>query len=102
MATDGLFLRLSEKESWKTLYRKFIGILPGEEKQTGYGCINGINIFNYFYPRQVFNLDSSTATTENIKQAYRNLSKIYHPDVPITGDNKVFDRINQMYKSLVS
>lgn len=101
MATDGMAdLNLSVKATWERLYRKFIGILPGEEKQQGYGCINGINIFDYFKPWQVFGLDSKVATPEDIKRAYRDLSKIYHPDVPGTGDAKVFDHINTMYKSI--
>lgn len=100
MATDGMnALNLSGKEGWEKLYRKFIGILPGEENQQGYGCINGINIFNYFSPWQVFGLDSSTATPESIKKAYHELSKIYHPDMP-GGDAQIFDRINLMYKSI--
>lgn len=103
MATDGMdSLNLSGKESWEILYRKFVGILPGEENQQGYGCINGINIFNYFKPWQAFGLDSQVATTEDIKKAYRDLSKIYHPDVPGTGDSKVFDRINTMYESIIA
>lgn len=101
MATDGMDdLNLSVKDTWERLYRKFIGILPGEENQQGYGCINGINIFNYFKPWQVFGLDPKVATPDDIKKVYRDLSKIYHPDVPGTGDAKVFDHINTMYKSI--
>lgn len=101
MATDGMDdLNLSVKESWEILYRKFVGILPGEDNQNGYGCINGINIFNYFQPWQVFDLDPQTATSEDIKKAYHSLSKTYHPDVPGTGDSQIFDRLNTMYKSI--
>lgn len=101
MATDGMGdLNLSLKPTWERLYRKFVGILPGEENQQGDGCINGINIFDYFKPWQVFGLNPKTATQEDIKKAYRNLSKVYHPDVLGTGDAKVFDRINTMYKSI--
>lgn len=101
MATDGMgTLNLSVKDGWEKLYRKFIGILPGEENQQGYGCINGINIFNYFKPWQVFGLNSQTATTQDIKDAYRKLSKIYHPDVPETGDAAIFDCLTIMYKSI--
>lgn len=100
LATRDMELNLGKKESWEQLYRDFIGILPNEANETGKDCINGINIFKYFKPWRVFDLDGTTATEEQIKSAYRNLSKIYHPDNPQTGDAKVFDRINQMYRSI--
>ncbi len=101
MATDGMdTLNLSVKDEWEKLYRKFIGILPSEENQQGYGCINGINVLNYFKPWQVFNLDPQTATTQDIKNAYHRLSKIYHPDVHKTGDATIFDCLTVMYKSI--
>ena len=101
MATDGMgSMNFSLKATWEQLYRKFVGILPGEENQQGYGCINGVNIFNYFKPWQAFGLDPKVATPEEIKKAYHKLSKQYHPDVPGTGDPKVFDRINTMYQSI--
>ncbi|MEN9252543.1 MAG: DnaJ domain-containing protein [Thermostichales cyanobacterium BF4_bins_65] len=101
MATDGMEpINLSTKDGWEKLYRKFIGILPGEENQQGYGCINGINIFNYFRPWEVFGLDPKVATPQDIKDAYRRLSKIYHPDVQGTGDAAIFDRLTIMYKSI--
>jgi hypothetical protein len=101
MATDGMDIpNLSVKEGWEILYRKFVGIIPGEENQEGYGCINGINIFNYFKPWQVFALDSKTATNQDIKNAYYRLSKIYHPDIPETGDARIFDQLIIMYKSI--
>ncbi len=93
-------LNLSKKETWEKLYRKFIGILPGEENETSYGCINGINIFKYNRPWQIFDLDPNKATTEDIKSAYRKLSKIYHPDIPETGDKQIFERLTSFYKSL--
>jgi hypothetical protein len=101
MATDGMdTLNLSVKDGWEKLYRKFIGILPGEENQQGFGCINGINVFNYFKPWQVFGLDPQIATNQDIKNAYHRLSKIYHPDVPKTGDAAIFDCLTVMYKSI--
>lgn len=101
MATDGEdTLNLKVKNGWEKLYRKFIGILPEEENQQGYGCINGINVFNYFKPWQVFDLDPQAATTQDIKKAYYKLSKIYHPDVSETGDAAIFECLNIMYKSI--
>jgi hypothetical protein len=103
MATDGMEkLDFRREATWEMLYRKFIDILPGEENQQGYGCINGINIFNYFKPWQVFGLDPKTATKEEIKAAYYRLSKIYHPDNPETGDRAIFERIEIMYKSITA
>ncbi|MBE9196280.1 MULTISPECIES: J domain-containing protein [Synechocystis] len=100
LATRDMELNFSKKDSWEKLYRDFVGILPNEVGETGEDCINGINIFKYFKPWQVFGLDGTTATEEQIKSAYRQLSKVYHPDNPQTGNAKVFDRINQMYRSI--
>lgn len=102
MAIDGLDkLSLNNRDTWELLYRKWIGILPNEVNEQGYGCINGINIFNYFMPWHVFNLDSKVATKDDIKKAFRQLSKIYHPDNLETGDSKVFERLMLMYESLI-
>ena len=101
MATNGMDkLNLRLKASWETLYRKFVGILPGEESQVGDTCINGIDIFKYFQPWKVFGLNAKTASDEEIKQAYRSLSKQYHPDNSASGDSRIFDRINNMYQSI--
>ena len=101
MATSGLGkLEFSKKEGWETIYRKLIGILPGEDSQTGDGCINGINIFKYDMPWKAFGLDPKTSTTDDIKAAYRQLCQIYHPDKP-TGNSSVFDRLTTFYKSLI-
>lgn len=102
MATDGMEdLNLAKKDAWEWLYREFVGVLPGEEYEEGKDCINGVNIFKYFFPWKVFGLDSQTSTDEDVKRSYRQLSKIYHPDNPETGDSRIFQRINQMYRSLV-
>jgi hypothetical protein len=101
MATEDIGkLNLSQIKSLEILYRRFIGILPNEYDQQGYGCINGINIFNYFKPWIVFDLNPKTATIDDIKKSYRKLSKIYHPDNSKTGNAEVFDRINTMYRSI--
>lgn len=103
MATDGMDkLDLRLKSTWEMLYRKFVGIIPGEENQQGYGCINGINIFQYFKPWQVFDLDPKTATKDDVKTAYYRLSKVYRPDNVKTGDRQIFERIDVMYKSIIA
>ena len=103
MAIDGIDkLNLTVKSEWEKLYRKFVGFLPNEENQQGDGCINGVNIFNYFKPWEIFDLDATVATTQDVKDAYYRLSKIYHPDVQITGNAEIFDRITVMYKSITS
>jgi len=103
MATDGMNkLDFRLKQTWETLYREFVGILPNEENQEGYGCINGINVFKYFKPWQVFRLDPKTATKDAIKTSYYQLSKIYHPDNSETGDREVFEQLETMYKSIIA
>jgi Uncharacterized protein conserved in bacteria (DUF2213)/DnaJ domain len=100
MATSGLGkLDLKKKSDLERVYRKTIGILPGEDSETGRGAINGINILKYDMPWKAFGLDPKTATDDDIKKAYRDLSKKYHPDRP-GGDAEVFDKINTFYKSL--
>lgn len=100
MSTNGMDIKLTGKDGWETLYRKLIGVLPGEDSETGEGCINGINIFKYTMPWRTLGLDPKVATTEDVKTAYRNLSKIYHPDVPGTGNAQIFERLTVFYNSL--
>ena len=101
MATDGMDkLNLRLKASWETLYRQFVGVLPGEGSEVGDTCINGVDIFKYFQPWKVFGLDAKTASDEEIKKAYRSLSKQYHPDNKKSGNSRMFDRINSMYQSI--
>ncbi len=100
LATSGMGkLNLSNADDLEHIYRQHIGILPNEEGEVGYGCINGINIFKYDLPWRVFGLDPNKATDEDIKAAYYRLSKLYHPDSP-TGDDKIFQRLTLFYKSL--
>ena len=87
-------------DTWERLYRKFIGVLPNEVNKQEYGTINGINIFTYNRPWHVFGLDPENATTQDLKNSYRKLSKIYHPDIPNTGDANIFNRLTIFYESL--
>lgn len=103
MATDGMDkLNLRLKQSWEVLYRQFVGVLPGEASEVGDSCINGIDIFKYFQPWKVFGLDAKSASNDDIKQAYRKLSKQYHPDNIESGDARMFERINTMYQSIAA
>jgi len=100
MVTNGMEkVDLSKKDGWEKLYRTQIGVLPNEENEKGHGCINGINIFKYDLPWRVFALDPENSTSEDVKTAYRELSKTYHPDKP-SGDAEIFDRLTTFYKSL--
>ena len=101
MATSGLGkVGFTKKEGWEAVYRKSIGMLPGEESETGEGCINGINIFKYDMPWKAFGLDPKTSKKDEIKAVYHELCQIYHPDKP-TGNSAIFDRLTTFYKSLV-
>ncbi len=93
-------LDLRKNAGWEMLYRKFIDVLPNEANEEGHGCINGINIFKYDMPWRAFGLDPKASTTEDIKSAYHQLSKIYHPDKSSTGNAEIFDRLTVFYKSL--
>lgn len=104
MATNGMDKpNLGVKDGWEKLYRKFVDILPNETNQEGYGCINGVNIFNYFRPWEVFGIkDPKAAEKKDIKEAYNALAKIYHPDAGATSDVAIFDRLTIMYKSITA
>ena len=92
-------LPLNCRESWLKLYRKFVGVLPEEYGDLTSHHINGVDIFKYFKPWQVFGLDRQTATADDIRKAYHALSRRYHPDSP-HGDREIFERLNTLYRSL--
>lgn len=91
---------------WKTLYRKHVDYLPGEENQTGPEAINGVNLRQYFKPWRVFGIDPKKRSKEDkktdndIKASYRRLSRIYHPDIPKTGNREIFEALKNMYESI--
>lgn len=91
-------INLSKTEDLEKIYREFLGVLPNETSDMGYGCINGIDIFKYADVWTIFNLDSATATKDSVQRAYRSLSKQYHPDMP-NGDRKIFERLTQLYQA---
>ena len=75
--------------------------VPEEERnKTGATCINGIDVLENFRPWHVFNLDSKTASKEDVKNSFRNLAKVHHPDVG--GDARVFERLQKMRDSVLA
>lgn len=91
---------LNNPDVLETMYRKYVDILPKERNSTGPTSINGIDVTKYFRPYQVFGLDPKTATKEDKKRAYRKLAQKYHPDNPETGNRDMFERVENMYKSI--
>lgn len=100
LATDGRDLNLRKKDGWLALYREWVGVPENERNETGPHCINGIDVLKNFRPWHVFNLDPKTATTDDIKQAFRQLSQTHHPDHG--GDRDVFERLQKMRDSLLA
>ena len=100
MSMTGETIALKSKADWMKLYRRWIGVPPEERDQTGSNCINGINVLENFRPWHVFGLDSKTASKDDVKNAFRDLAKVYHPDVG--GDKHVFERIQKMRDSLLA
>lgn len=91
---------LNNPDVLEHMYRKYIDILPKERNSTGPTSINGIDVTKYFRPYEVFGLDPKTATKDDKKRAYRKLAQKYHPDNQETGNRDVFERIENMYKSI--
>ena len=65
-------------------------------------CIprEGTFAFENFRPWHVFGLDSTTATTKDVKESFRQLVKTHHPDMG--GDARVFERLQKMRDSLIA
>ena len=100
MAFTGEKVGLKTTDDWRKQYRKWIAVPEDERDQEGPTCINGIDVLENFRPWHVFGLDSSTATTEDIKESYRQLVKTHHPDMG--GDARVFERLQKMRDSLIA
>ena len=100
MAFIGEKVGLKTTDDWRKQYRKWIAVPEDERGQKGPTCINGIDVLENFRPWHVFGLNSSTATTEDIKESYRQLVKTHHPDMG--GDARVFDRLQKMRDSLIA
>lgn len=92
---------LKTKEDWLKLYRRFIGIPSNEQNlEAGPTVINGIDVLKHFRPWVVFGLDPKTATADDVRDAFRKLIKIHHPDVG--GDPRVAERLQTMKDSVLA
>ena len=100
MSITGEDISLKTKNDWMKLYRRWIGVPEEERNKTGANCINGIDVLENFRPWHVFNLDSKTATKEDVKTSFRNLAKVHHPDAG--GDARVFERLQKMRDSVLA
>lgn len=61
---------------------------------------NSLTSLDIFDPYEILSLSSSSPNMDEIKSAYRKLSKIHHPDKG--GDATIFHKINLAYKALSS
>ena len=100
LAIEGRELNFRTKEAWLILYREWVGVPENERHEEGPNCINGIDVLKNFRPWHVFDLDSKTATSDDINAAFRRLAKQYHPDVG--GDRLVFERLQKMRDSILA
>ena len=100
MSMTGETISLKSKDDWMKQYRRWIGVPKEERELTGPACVNGINVLENFRPWHVFGLDSKSASKEDVKNSFRNLAKIHHPDVG--GDKEVFERLQKMRDSLLA
>ena len=100
LAMAGRSFDLKTKADWQKLYREWVGVPQAERNRTGATCINGIDVLENFRPWHVFGLESATATTADIKEAFRRLAKEHHPDAG--GDPRVLERLQKMRDSLLA
>ena len=100
MSMAGEEYALKTKSDWMKLYRRWVAVPENEREQTGATCINGIDVLENFRPWHVFGLDSSTATSDDVKTAFRELAKTHHPDMG--GDARVFERLQKMRDSVLA
>ena len=100
MAMAGRTFDLKTKADWQKLYREWVGVPQAERNRSGATCINGIDVLENFRPWHVFGLEPSTASADDIKEAFRRLAKEHHPDVG--GDPRVMERLQKMRDSLLA
>lgn len=100
MAMAGRTFDLKTKADWQKLYREWVGVPQAERNRSGATCINGIDVLENFRPWHVFGLEPTTASADDIKEAFRRLAKEHHPDVG--GDPRVMERLQKMRDSLLA
>ena len=100
LAMAGRSFDLKTKADWQKLYREWVGVPEAERNRSGATCINGIDVLENFRPWHVFGLEPSTATADDIKEAFRRLAKEHHPD--LGGDPRVMERLQKMRDSLLA
>jgi len=99
LATAGMKVNFSKKESLLPIYREWVKVPMNERNEKGPTAINGIDVLKNFRPWHVFQLDPKTATVQDIKNTYRSLAKKHHPDAG--GDRRVFEKLGKMRDSLL-
>ncbi|MEB3270375.1 MAG: J domain-containing protein [Synechococcus sp.] len=100
LAMAGRSVNLKTKADWQKLYREWVGVPQAERNRSGATCIHGIDVLENFRPWHVFGLDPSTASADDIKEAFRRLAKEHHPD--LGGDPRVMERLQKMRDSLLA
>lgn len=99
LATAGRDFNFRHKKPWLILYREWVRVPNNERNEIGPTTINGIDVLKNFRPWHVFQLDSKTATADDINAAFRQLAKKHHPDAG--GDRRVFEELKKMRDSLL-
>lgn len=101
MAMAGEENPLRSKEDWLKLYRQFVAVPKNErDLPDGPTVINGIDVLKNFRPWTVFGLDPKTATSDDIRKAFRKAIIKHHPDQG--GDPRVAERLKTMRDSLLA
>jgi hypothetical protein len=93
-------LKMTNRDAWLIVYRKFVGLPESERDAIGDTSINGIDVLRNFLPWKVFDLDPKVATAEDIKSAFNKLAKEHHPDHG--GNAEVFEQLKIMRDSLLA